>query len=89
MKKKIERILLGGLISALLSSPVFALEAKTFTFLRGSAPVIVSAPHGGYDLGSEVVARRIAELLNASFASALGFRTNRNPINVNRPKGCT
>jgi hypothetical protein len=85
LKKNIGRSVLGCLISTLLSSPSFALEAKTFTFLRGSAPVILSAPHGGYDLKSEVVARRIAGLLNASFASAVGFRTDQHPINVNRP----
>lgn len=47
--------------------------------------LVIGAPHGGYDLYSEVIARRVAERLGAGYVLASGYRTREHPWNVNRP----
>ncbi len=48
-------------------------------------PLLIAAPHGGFDLHSDALARQIALLADASYLLASGFRTRATPLNVNRP----
>lgn len=52
---------------------------------EGRVPLVVAAPHGGFDTSTEGMAVRIAEKIEASWVVAVGFRTFEHPINVNRP----
>jgi hypothetical protein len=52
---------------------------------RGARPIVIAAPHGGYDLNTEQIARLVARRLEASCLVALRFRSSTHPINVNRP----
>jgi hypothetical protein len=61
------------------------LAAGRFEALPGDTGVVVAAPHGGYDLHSDDVARRVALATGAGYVLAGGFRTFDHPWNVNRP----
>jgi hypothetical protein len=59
--------------------------AGRFEALPGDTGVLVAAPHGGYDLHSDDVARQVALATGAGYLLASGFRTFAHPWNVNRP----
>lgn len=61
------------------------LAAGRFEALPGATGVVVAAPHGGYDLHSDDVARQVALATGAGYVLAGGFRTFAHPWNVNRP----
>lgn len=67
---------------ALAASP---LTVGRFETLPSATGVLVAAPHGGYDLHSDDVARRVALAIGAGYVLASGFRTFDHPWNVNRP----
>jgi hypothetical protein len=72
----------GGGPQALATSP---LEAGHFEASRGATCVVVAAPHGGFDLESDTMARQVALTIGAGYLLATGFRTFDHPWNVNRP----
>lgn len=61
------------------------LALGSFEVTDRNSPILIAAPHGGYDTGTEEIARKVAQLLNASCIVATGYRTVDHPINVNRP----
>jgi len=61
------------------------LELGRLEFERGKRQIIVSAPHGIYELRTEGIVREIAGKLSASHVVARGFRRRSHPVNVNRP----
>lgn len=73
---------------AALVTPVRAaspLDVGRFEVLPGTTGVVVAAPHGGFDLDSDAMARQIALNIGAGYVLASGFRTREHPWNVNRP----
>jgi hypothetical protein len=46
---------------------------------------VVAAPHGGFDLDTDEMARQAALLAGAGYVLASGYRTREHPWNVNRP----
>lgn len=52
---------------------------------RVASPIVVAAPHGGFDRYSEVLAREVALMSGASYLIAEGYRTHEHLWNVNRP----
>jgi hypothetical protein len=50
-----------------------------------ASPIVVAAPHGGFDRYSELLAREVALMCGASYLLADGYRTYEHPWNVNRP----
>jgi hypothetical protein len=57
----------------------------TMQVLASSGGLLVAAPHGGFDLYSDDIARRVALLAGGGYLLASGYRTRERPINVNRP----
>ncbi|MDB5098315.1 MAG: hypothetical protein JWM80_2736 [Cyanobacteria bacterium RYN_339] len=47
--------------------------------------LVVAAPHGGFDLDTDEMARQAALLAGAGYLLASGYRTHEHPWNVNRP----
>lgn len=47
--------------------------------------LVVAAPHGGFDLDTDEMARQAALLAGAGYLLANGYRTREHPWNVNRP----
>jgi hypothetical protein len=47
--------------------------------------LVVAAPHGGFDLYTDEMARQAALLSGAGYLLASGYRTREHPWNVNRP----
>lgn len=82
-----------SLSEALLMTLMIGLPAQAFDALSlgnievtdRNSPILIAAPHGGYDTGTEEIARKVAQLLNANCIVASGYRTIDHPINVNRP----
>ena len=62
-----------------------ALSFGTFTSDERHSPNLLTAPHGGFDLGTEVLTRDTARNLGWDSVIAVGFRQRSHPINVNRP----
>lgn len=56
-----------------------------FTMSKVASPILVAAPHGGFDRFSDDFAREVALMTGASYLLADGFRTTDHPWNVNRP----
>lgn len=82
------QLLLVLALAATLAAPAAAaspLSEGRFEVLPGLTGVLVAAPHGGYDLHSDDVARRVALATGAGYVLAGGFRTFAHPWNVNRP----
>jgi hypothetical protein len=46
---------------------------------------LLAAPHGGFDLNTELIVPKVAEAIGVSELVATGFRKLEKPINVNRP----
>lgn len=74
---------------ALFLAPAGASAAQPATLdllpvpeIRG---ILIAAPHGGFDLHTERMARQIAWLCGGGYVLASGFRTHEHPLNVNRP----
>lgn len=87
-KRGMRQLLLVLAFSASFTLPAVAaspLEAGRFEVLPGATGVLVAAPHGGYDLHSDDVARQVALATGAGYVLASGFRTFAHPWNVNRP----
>ena len=57
------------------------------TYKQGNNQVVISAPHGGYEIDTEKMVEKIAKALNFGFVIAKGYRNPRKQkwINVNRP----
>lgn len=82
------QLLLVLALSATLAAPAAAaspLSEGRFEALPGLTGVVVAAPHCGYDLRSDDVARQVALATGAGYVLAGGFRTFAHPWNVNRP----
>jgi hypothetical protein len=47
--------------------------------------LVLAAPHGGFDLDTDEMARQAALLAGAGYLIASGYRTKEHPWNVNRP----
>lgn len=62
-----------------------ALAAPTLQSLPVEDGLLVAAPHGGFDLHSDEIARRVALLAGGGYLLASGYRTKERPLNVNRP----
>ncbi len=62
-----------------------ALAAPSIQELPSHGGLLVAAPHGGFDLHSDEIARRVALLAGGGYLLATGFRTREHPLNVNRP----
>jgi hypothetical protein len=72
------------LVLAALATPS-PLATGHFETLPSTTGVVVAAPHGGYDLYSDDMARQMAWAIGAGYVLASGFRTYDHPWNVNRP----
>lgn len=57
----------------------------TLQELADPGGLLVAAPHGGYDLHSDEIARRVALLAGGGYLLASGYRTKAQQLNVNRP----
>ena len=47
--------------------------------------IMIAAPHGTYDIRTDVLAKDVARLLGAGYVIARGFKSGASRINVNRP----
>ena len=47
--------------------------------------IIIAAPHGTYDIRTDVLAKDVAQMLDAGYVIARGFSSGASRINVNRP----
>lgn len=57
----------------------------SFEYDFASNGLLVAAPHGKFDAGTDLIAVRLAQAMNSGFLVARGFVVNKNRINVNRP----
>lgn len=58
---------------------------KRMISLKRPHHLVLAAPHGGYDLGTELITENVAKEIGWSSLIALNYRTREQPINVNRP----
>lgn len=47
--------------------------------------MVVAAPHGTYDIRTDILAKNVARMLGAGYVIALGFSPTVSRVNVNRP----
>lgn len=73
---------LAAPVAAAPADPVSVGHFETWT---GTTGMVVAAPHGGFDLHSDAVARQVALATGAGYVLASGYRTKDHPWNVNRP----
>jgi hypothetical protein len=73
----------------LVSSPALAapspLDEGEMASWGDPGGLVIAAPHGGFDLYSDAVARQAAMFAGAACVLASGYRTRERPWNVNRP----
>lgn len=56
-----------------------------FETLSTTQGMIIAAPHGTYDIRTDVLAKDVARMLGAGYVIARGFSEHASRINVNRP----
>jgi hypothetical protein len=56
-----------------------------FETLSSTWGILIAAPHGTYDIRTDVLTKDVARLLGAGYVIASGFSTGTSRINVNRP----
>jgi hypothetical protein len=56
-----------------------------FETLSTTQGIIIAAPHGTYDIRTDVLTKDLARLLGAGYVIASGFTSQSSRVNVNRP----
>ena len=62
-----------------------ALSLGQFSTQDNNSHYIITAPHGGYDLMTEVIVRKVCDNILWNCLIAQDFRSKSHPLNVNRP----
>jgi len=75
-------LVVAALVGQAHASP---LRLGYFNTFKSDSRMMIAAPHGGFDLNTDLLALRLVRRLGWSCVAATGFRKKSRPINVNRP----
>jgi hypothetical protein len=76
---------LVALVAPVIAQERLAHELGEFEFLPTSTGVLITAPHGTYDVNTAPLAIEAARRLGAGYIVARRFTVDRTRVNVNRP----